>query len=49
MLKDKYSIDEVSMMSGLTTRTIRNYLKDAHVRVILTGVEAEVRKIYLQI
>lgn len=28
MIKDKYSIEEVSMMSGLTTRTIRNYLKD---------------------
>lgn len=28
MINDKYSIDEVSMMSGLTTRTIRNYLKD---------------------
>lgn len=26
MLKDYYSIDEVSQMTGLTTRTIRNYL-----------------------
>lgn len=28
MIKDKYTIEEVSLMSGLTTRTIRNYLKD---------------------
>ena len=28
MMKDKYSIEDVSKMSGLTTRTIRNYLKD---------------------
>lgn len=28
MFKDRYSIEEVSRMSGLTTRTIRNYLKD---------------------
>ena len=27
-MKDKYSIEDVSKMSGLTTRTIRNYLKD---------------------
>lgn len=26
MLKDIYSIDEVAVMTGLTTRTIRNYL-----------------------
>ena len=30
-MKDKYSIDEVSLMSGLTTRTIRNYLKDGQI------------------
>lgn len=32
MIKDKYSIEEVSMMSGLTTRTIRNYLKEGLVQ-----------------
>lgn len=31
MLKDKYSIDEVAMMTGLTTRTIRNYLNEGHI------------------
>lgn len=30
-MKEKYSIDEVSLMSGLTTRTIRNYLKDGQI------------------
>lgn len=30
-MKDKYSIEEVSLMSGLTTRTIRNYLKDGQI------------------
>lgn len=32
MIKDNYSIEEVSMMSGLTTRTIRNYLKEGLVQ-----------------
>lgn len=31
MLKEKYSIDEVAMMTGLTTRTIRNYLNEGHI------------------
>ncbi len=31
-MKDKYSIDEISLMSGLTTRTIRNYLKDGQIK-----------------
>lgn len=30
-MKDKYSIDEVSLMCGLTTRTIRNYLKNGQI------------------
>jgi len=34
MIKDKYSITEVSKMSGLTTRTIRNYLKDGFVHAV---------------
>jgi len=28
MLKDRYTINEVAVMTGLTTRTIRNYLRD---------------------
>ena len=31
MFKDKYSINEVAMMTGLTTRTIRNYLNEGHI------------------
>lgn len=34
MIKDKYSIIEVSKMCGLTTRTIRNYLKDGLVHAV---------------
>lgn len=30
-LKDTYTINEVAEMTGLTTRTIRNYLNDGHV------------------
>ena len=31
MIKDGYSIEEVSVMTGLTTRTIRNYLSDGQI------------------
>lgn len=34
MIKDKYSIIEVAKMSGLTPRTIRNYLKDGLVHAV---------------
>ena len=30
-LKDTYTINEIAQMTGLTTRTIRNYLNDGHV------------------
>lgn len=31
MLKEKYSIHDVALMTGLTTRTIRNYLNDGQI------------------
>lgn len=31
MIKDIYTINEVAQMSGLTTRTIRNYLADGQI------------------
>lgn len=31
MKKDRYTISEIAKMSGLTTRTIRNYLADGQV------------------